>query len=114
MSLRALCPVVFVAVVSLALGQPSPTQKAVPPKGVTIPEADRAELEKGAAELAKALSGVKGNPLFPDAAVFHKAVDWALRHDEFMDVKQVGAAKALLAEGMKRAEELKGGKASWN
>jgi dienelactone hydrolase len=96
------------------LGQPSPTQKAVPPKGVTIPEADRAELEKGAAELAKALSGVKGNPLFPDVAIFHKAVDWALRHDEFMDVKQVGAAKALLAEGMKRAEELKGGKASWN
>jgi predicted esterase len=45
--------------------------------------------------------------------VFHKAVDWALRHDEFMDAKQVGAAKNLLAEGRKRADELKAGTSSW-
>jgi dienelactone hydrolase len=113
MSLRALLPFTFVAVGSLTLAQPSPTQKSVPPKGVTIPETDRAELEKGAADLAKELTALKGNPLLPDVAVFHKAVDWALRHDEFMDVKQVGAAKALLAEGRKRAGELKAGTPSW-
>ena len=33
----------------------------------------------------------------PDVEIFHKAVDWALRYDEFHDVKQVGTARLLLA-----------------
>jgi predicted esterase len=113
MSSRALYSNFFVAVSFVALAQPPPTQKMVPPKGIEIPAADRAELEKGTAELGKALTKFKADPLLSDVAVFHKAVDWALRHDEFMDVKQVGAAKALLAEGRKRLDELNSGKATW-
>lgn len=105
------------ALCSLALAQPSPTQKMVPPKGVAILEGDREELEKGAASLAKQLAALRGEnkaaDLLADADVLHKAVDWALRYDEFMDAKQVGIAKTLLAEGLKRAGELETGKASW-
>jgi len=97
---------------SAALAQP-PTQKMVPPAGKEIPEADRAELTKGVAELGAAIEQLKGNPLLPDVIIFHKAVDWALRYDEFMDVKQVKIAKDLLALGKQRAEELKAGKPSW-
>jgi len=102
---------------AVALAQPPPTQKMVPQKGVAIPEADRAELVKGVAELETKLSALRSNPnstgLLPDVVVFHKAVDWALRHDEFMDAKQAGIAKALLAEGQKRADEIEAGKPSW-
>src|SRR5262245_58021914 len=101
----------------LATAQPPPTQKQVPPPGVKIPDADRAELEKGAADLATKLAALRSNPkaasLFADVAVLHKAVDWALRYDEFMDAKQVKTARDLLAEGNRRADDLRAGKSAW-
>ena len=67
----------------------------MPPPGVVLPAEDRRDLESGAAGLARDLKGLE-SPLKPDAEIFHKAVDWALRHDEFFDVKQVKVAQALL------------------
>lgn len=61
--------------------------QGIPPKGVAVPEADRAELQRG-------LEALKGET--PDVAVIRKAVDWALRYDEILDLKDVAAAKALL------------------
>ncbi|HET6406380.1 MAG TPA: prolyl oligopeptidase family serine peptidase [Chthoniobacteraceae bacterium] len=114
MSSRASFPAIIVVLGALASAQPPPTQKMVPPKGAAILEADRAELEKGVTELGQNLAELKQNPMFADVAIFHKAVDWALRHDEFMDAKQAGPAKNLLAVGRKRADELKaGGTPSW-
>jgi len=76
-------------------------QKQFPPPGVAIPEKDRAELTAGAAELGKEITALKLaklkpelTALIPDVEVFHKAVDWALRYDEFYDVKQVATARA--------------------
>ena len=95
-------------------------QKQFPPAGVAIPEKDRAELTAGAAELGKEILALKfmnlaanKNDLLPDVEVFHKAVDWALRYDEFYDVKQVATARTLLAEGKARAAALRDGKAPW-
>ena len=95
-------------------------QKQFPPKGVEIPEKDRAELTAGAAELGKEIAALKSatlkpelSALLPDVEVFHKAVDWALRYDEFYDVKQVATARTLLAEGKARAAALREGKAPW-
>ncbi|MDB6148870.1 MAG: hypothetical protein JWQ44_318 [Chthoniobacter sp.] len=59
----------------------------------------------GSAELAAEL---------PNVEIFHKAVDWALRHDEFFDLKEVAVAKKLLAIGQQRAAELREGRPSWN
>jgi predicted esterase len=112
MCLRALLQSTLVFA-SVALAQPPPTQKMVPPKGVAISETDRAELEKGVTDLGEDLAAIQSNRWLPDVTVFHKAVDWALRHDEFMDLKQVGAAKNLIAEGRKRAGELKAGAPAW-
>ncbi len=95
-------------------------QKQFPPKGVEIPEKDRAELTAGAAELGKEIAALKSatlkpelSALIPDVEVFHKAVDWALRYDEFYDVKQVATARTLHAEGKARAAALRDGKAPW-
>ena len=99
-----------------ASAQP-PTQKQVPPAGQPIPEADRTELTASVAALGREIDALRtdrdASDLLPDVIIFHKAVDWALRYDEFMDVKQVKTARDLLAEGHRRAAELKAGKPSW-
>jgi predicted esterase len=95
-------------------------QKQFPPKGVAIPEKDRAELTAGATELGEEIAALKSaklkpelSALLPDVEVFHKAVDWALRYDEFYNVKEVATARTLLAEGKARAAALREGKAPW-
>ena len=88
-------------------GQSLPNPKQTPPPGVAIPEADRARLSKGAEQLATEIQRLRSlpaaTPFLPDVEVLHKAVDWALRFDEFMDVKQIASARRALTEGMERA-----------
>ena len=94
--------------------------KQLPPPGVAIPEKDRAELTAGAAELGKEIAALKSaklaggmSALIPDVEIFHKAVDWALRYDEFYNVKEVATARDFLREGRARAAALREGKAPW-
>ena len=99
---------------------PAPV-KPVPPPGVQIPGGDRAELEAGVVVFGKDITIARHNlqakpemlALLPDVMIFHKAVDWALRYDEFFNVKQVATAKHLLELGNQRLSELKAGKPSW-
>jgi hypothetical protein len=124
---RPLCLVLAVAAVLSAhafaqtpASTPAPV-RPVPPPGVQIPAGDRAELETGVIALGKEITIAKHNlaskpamlVLLPDVMIFHKAVDWALRYDEFFDVKQVATAKKLLELGNQRLAELKDGKPSW-
>ena len=95
--------------------------RAVPPPGIKITEADRAELSAGAAALAKEIeslrSSLKTHPaqlaLLPDVLIYHKAVDWALRHDEFHKTNEVAVARGLLKNGLDRAAALREGRAPW-
>ncbi len=94
--------------------------KQLPPSGVAIPDADRAELTKAVAELGKEIAALNlsklgggMNALVPDVEIFHKAVDWALRYDEFYNVKEVATARELLKEGRARVAALHEGKAPW-
>jgi dienelactone hydrolase len=103
-----------------AVAQPPPA-KRLPPAGVAIPEKDRTELTAGAAALAREIdvlrTELKANPdllaLLPDVEIFHKAVDWALRYDEFFNVKQTATARTALQQGTERAQQLRSGKAPW-
>lgn len=107
--------------------------RPIPPPGVPLPEADKAALTKGLGELRAAIDAAakaqEKNPkladLLPDVEVYHKAVDWALRYNEFLigkDAtkdnkkdfeKEVKVANELLAEGRQRAEQLKNGQWPW-
>jgi len=110
-------------VAALPAQTPPPPAKRLPPAGIAIPDAARTELTAGAAALRTGIDALARDPAFtrqaalaallPDAEVFHKAVDWALRYDEFFDVKQVATARHLLAVGRERAAQLRAGQAPW-
>ena len=95
--------------------------KSVPPPGIEIPAADRAELEAGIAALGKEIDGLsealKKQPalltLLPDVQIFHNAARYALQYNEFFKPEEIATAKRQLKQGMERAAELRAGKASW-
>jgi pimeloyl-ACP methyl ester carboxylesterase len=95
--------------------------RRIPPPGIVISDADRSDLTPRAAELAKEIENLRGAlksrpallELLPDVEVYHKAVDWALRHDEFFKTNETQAARALLVLGMERAQSLRDGFAPW-
>lgn len=108
-----------VAVAAAAAQTPPPPADRLPPAGISIPDAARTELAAGAAALRRDLDALAPGlaaasaALLPDAEIYHKAVDWALRYDEFFDAKQVAIARHLLEVGRARVAELRQGRASW-
>jgi pimeloyl-ACP methyl ester carboxylesterase len=80
--------------------------KPLPPPGIAVPEAERVALEGELARLKTALEAGKKSRFAPDAAIFHKAVDWALRYNQIHAAAEIGHAKSLLAVGMARAAKL--------
>lgn len=102
---------------------PPPPAKRLPPAGITIPADARTELTAGAAALRADLDALAGElaakknvrlaALLPDIEVLHKAVDWALRYDEFFDAKQLDVAGRVLALGRERVAQLRAGIAPW-
>jgi len=107
--------------------------RPVPPPGVQISDADRAELQAGVDGLGKEIdelrTALKGKSalldLLPDVQVYHNAVRYALAHDEFLGAdktpaereqtatNQVAIARALLKQGTERAAQMKEGKPAW-
>lgn len=95
--------------------------RPIPPPGVAVPEADQARLGEGLKKLRAVIDEAAKvqakNPqladLLPDVEIYHKAVDWALRYNEFHKLPEIKSADAALEEGMKRAAALKEGKSPW-
>lgn len=122
-SLASLC-LLLVASAALADG-PSDNQadkvRRVPPSGIKVTETDRAELTDGAARLAKEIEALRGElkskpallELLPDVEVYHKAVDWALRYDEFFKTNETQTARTLLKNGLDRIQSLRDGSTPW-
>jgi pimeloyl-ACP methyl ester carboxylesterase len=99
-----------------AQAEPQPDNvKRIPPPGVPVPDADRAELEAGLKELAQEIDGLKGKPgdLLPDVRIYLEAVRVALTYNEFFNAKEIPVGKALLKQGLERARMLKDGKPAW-
>src|ERR1041385_8088887 len=85
--------------------------RPVPPPGVPVPAADRAELESRLARLGTRIdqlrkSGPDRAALVPDVEIYHKAVRFALQYNEFFKPEDISRAKVLLAEGQARADAL--------
>jgi len=95
--------------------------RPVPPPGVAVPDADRARLTEGLKKLRTAIDEAAKaqakNPqladLLPDIEIYHKAVDWALRYNEVHKLGELKSADEIIAEGLQRAEQFKGGQAPW-
>lgn len=87
--------------------------KQVPPPGIEVTAADRAELQAGLDRLGASIAKLKANPLLPDVMIYHKAVRFALEGNEFYKPGEIAQAKKLLAEGQARAEDLAAGRSPW-
>jgi len=91
--------------------------RRVPKLGIEVPEADRVELQASLDSLATKIEQLhrsRGSTgCVPDVQIFHRAVDQALRFQEFFDAKEIPIAKQLLAMGHQRADDLKIGRLPW-
>ncbi|MEO5916441.1 MAG: hypothetical protein ABIS50_19550 [Luteolibacter sp.] len=93
----------------------------IPPAGISVPDADRAELAAGAADLQKEITALtrklSNDPkllaLLPDVEIFHKAVTWGLADNAFYSPQEIAFAKHLLSEGKERAKQLDLKKSPW-
>jgi dienelactone hydrolase len=100
---------------------PPPPPKKIPALGITLTDADRAELTAGAAALRIEIDALARDlateprllALLPDIEIFHKAVAWSLDDDTFFATKEIIFAKKLLAAGHERATQLREKKSPW-
>lgn len=91
--------------------------RPIPPPGVTVPDADRAEIEAGVKELGAKVEQLRRSNAkdeLPNVEIYHKAADWAVRYNEIFDVKQIPVAKEIIKQGLARAEALAKGEKPWN
>ena len=100
---------IFVMTVGMVWGQDRP----IPPPGVAVSEADEKELKAGVERLSGLIAGLGTHALVPDVMIFRDAVRYAVTYGEFFRADEPGKAKALLAEGVARAEALRNGEAPW-
>lgn len=93
--------------------------RRLPKLGVEVPAEKRAELEAGLKKLGASVAALqaKTDPqtreLWPDVAIYHKAVDVALKYQEFHQPKEIDDAVKQLAIGQQRADDLLAGRAPW-
>jgi hypothetical protein len=95
--------------------------RPIPPAGIPVPESEKQALEKSLEILANEIASLRVaaskkpliDTLLPDVEIFHKAIDWALKYDEFYSPNEFKAALSLLEEGTSRARSLKEGKSPW-
>ncbi len=114
--------ITFILFTSLCFAQAVPPgNKPIPPAGIEIPAADRAELQAGVAALGQEIAALrgelKGKPklleLLPDVQIFYNAVHYALKYNEILNAREIPLARAQLKQGLERAQELRAGKPSW-
>ncbi len=96
--------------------------RPVPPPGLSVPDDVRTALTARVAMLGGEIESLRKElarqpvrlALLPDVEIFHKAVDWALRYNEFFRTNEFqvregsSAAERLMDEGQRRAAALRG------
>ncbi|MCA9079769.1 MAG: prolyl oligopeptidase family serine peptidase [Planctomycetaceae bacterium] len=93
--------------------------RQIPPLGIEIPESDRTTLRQGLDQLTTAIDALRQdkNPstqvLLPDVEVFHRAIQQTLDFGEIYSEGEIKQAHEVLAEGLRRAEQLKAHQPAW-
>ncbi|HEU4754771.1 MAG TPA: hypothetical protein VFU47_16805, partial [Armatimonadota bacterium] len=91
--------------------------RPVPPPGIMVPDADRAELENGLADLEKSIAALRPKapaaPYLPDVEIYAKAVRYALQGGEFFAPGDITKAKNLLKVAEDRCDALENGRPTW-
>lgn len=90
-----------------------PIPRTIPPPGIQLPAEQRDRLARKLHDAKQRLEIVSKNQLAADAAIFIKAVDFALRHDEFYAESEIGRADTALQLADQRLAALAEGKSPW-
>lgn len=93
--------------------------RRIPELGVEVP-AERADVMRTQLKvLQDKIASIRESKdagriaLLSDIMIFERAVRCALDYQEFFDIKDIDKADALLAEGIRRADQLRAGKPEW-
>lgn len=87
--------------------------RLIPPDGIRLPDDEQTRLKSELAQLQRRLAAVPDNPQLPDVEVLAKAVEFALRHNEFYSPKDVDKADAILKLAGERLDQLLAGESPW-
>ena len=95
--------------------------RRIPPPGINVSEGDRSELTRGAESLGAQIEALKislkSKPkllqLLPDVQIYHNAVRYAVKYNEFYGAREVEVARAMLKQGVERATQLARGETPW-
>ncbi|RLS35796.1 MAG: hypothetical protein DWH78_09750 [Planctomycetota bacterium] len=93
--------------------------RRIPVLGVPVPDDRAASMRTALGQLQEKLAAINAatdanaKSLLPDVMIFERAVRCALDYQEFFEVNEFDKADALLAEGIKRADQLLAGKPEW-
>jgi pimeloyl-ACP methyl ester carboxylesterase len=93
--------------------------RPIPPPGIQISPQDREGLQAGVIALQALIEQLRlkddsqVRDLLPDVEIFHRAVDQALKHNEFFAPGDVKKAGEVIDVGLARGQALLEGKAPW-
>src|SRR5207237_589299 len=114
-----LLPFLIVGPSALSVAPPKePAKKKKAPARPEPPDKDTLEkIEKRAEELQRAIANLRKlgarDPALADIEVYHKAVAWLLKHEEFYHKDTAAWALAVLDRGLLRASQQGRGRAPW-
>ena len=98
---------------------PAQIARVLPPAGISLPAEQRRQLSDETKALQRRLReyAAKEQQLSPDhlanVGIYPKAVEFALRYDEFYQTRDAATAGKLLAAGGDRLDELAAGRRPW-
>lgn len=95
-------------------------ERRLPPAGIEVSEVERDRLVSAVEALGRRLEEARSKlgderraSLLVDVEIYHKAVDYALRHGEFYKPAEPQKAHELLQTANARLDELLGGRSPW-
>lgn len=121
LSAASFCVPVSARIMNTVLAAAQEKVPQIPPPGIVVPDADRAELTAGVTALGKEIDALrqdlKSKPqllrCLPDVQIFYNAVRYPLQYNEFYSPREIETAKAFLTQGMDRAKALRAGDTPW-
>lgn len=92
--------------------------RRLPKLGLPISDENRARWSDGLKSLSEKIAQIQAlesplKRLWPDVAIYHKAVHCAIEYQEFFEESQFALADQLLATGHERADQLLRGESPW-
>jgi hypothetical protein len=125
MLVRAFAAIFFVHLVLAVAEADGPADnlpdsvRRIPKLGIEVPAAERQTLAAELDKLEQAIHKLRERDdasvrlLLPDVEIYAKAVRDALAYREFFELREIGFARELLAEGLDRAKQLAAGDPRW-